>query len=220
MIGACAVFDPDCARRSDIVCLLTQTGAEPIVEADELADLNPEDITATPANVAVIGVTDPDEVPLALISRYRVYLPDCLILAIDAVDTDSSVARIFAAGAHDVLRLPFRPAEFEARMAKGLARKAPHHAQIEDAVNEMIGRFNLTQIEGRILRVLSARHGQIVSRDELSQLLYGQPWTYGDRRFDVHITRIRRKLSKGSDGWISITTIRSVGYKLEFLNQS
>ena len=61
-------------------------------------------------------------------------------------------------------------------------------ARIAEVAHEMIAQLDLTQAEARVLRVLAARQGQIVTRDDLSMHLYGMPWTYGDRRFDVHVT--------------------------------
>ena len=126
------------------------------------------------------------------------------------------IGRAFAAGAHDVLRLPLRPSEAAARIARGLARMSPDPLrQAEAMVNAMIRDLDLKQAEARLLRIFAASLGQIVTRDELSQQLHGEPWTYGDRRFDVHVTRIRRKLREAWGDRLELKTIRSVGYALE-----
>ena len=114
------------------------------------------------------------------------------------------------------LRLPLRAAELEARIAQGLARLAPARAKIAEIAGGIIARLNLTPAETKVLRILASRQGQIVTRDELSRHLYGTPWTYGDRRFDVHVTKIRRKLRDEAGGMLRLRTVRAEGYTLEY----
>ena len=215
MFGPCLIVDPEASRSGFLTDVIARAGGTDIVAAALDPDILSSFEAAPSPKLAIIAVCDPQDAQLDLMSVLRSRYPDCLILAVDALDTPESAARPFAAGAHDVLRIPLRPTEIEARIAQGLTRMAPEKARIDEAANDMIGRFNLTQVEARVLRFLSARQGQIVSRDDLSQHLYGQPWTYGDRRFDVHITRIRRKLTPQLGKLLKLKTVRSMGYKLE-----
>ena len=68
--------------------------------------------------------------------------------------------------------------------------------------------------EGRE-RGIKGRQVVIGQGDELSQHLYGRDWDYQDRRFDVHIGRIRRKIRDTFKGLYAIQTIRSAGYMFE-----
>lgn len=216
MTGPCLVFEPNTRRKAAILRVLDRAGLSGIIDNSTADSVTETLARSLPLQLAAVAITDPAEETLGLLSRLRVACPGCLILAIDAVDNDDSVARCFSAGAHDVLRLPFRAPEFEARLAQGLTRMAPQKAKGAEAAHEMITRLGLTQAEARVLRVLAARQGQIVTRDELSMHLYGTPWTYGDRRFDVHVTRIRQKLKRANDSLFAIRTIRSSGYTLDY----
>lgn len=52
----------------------------------------------------------------------------------------------------------------------------------------------LTEAETRILVLLSDRPGQAVGKDEISEYVFRKPYDKYDRRIDVHISNIRRKL--------------------------
>ena len=217
MNGACVIVDPQPRHRGELSRLARQAGLDCVVNAalpqaaDGIFDL------PVSLRLAMIAIDAPDSPALSLLSRICVTFPGCLLIAIDTADTGDSAARAFAAGAHDVLRVPLRPAEAATRITRGLARMAPEQVrQAEAAVNDMIDRLDLKQAEANVLRIFSSHLGQIVTRDELSQQLYGTPWEYGDRRFDVYVTRIRRKLRQEFKDRLELRTIRAVGYALEY----
>ena len=214
MRGTCVIVDSDRRQRDEFQRLARQAGLEVTLAAAD--DTDPVFREPAALRLAIVAVDPPEDRALTLLSRLCLAVPDCLLLAVDTADTPESAARAFAAGAHDVLRLPLRPPEAAARIARGLARMSPDPLrQAEAMVNAMIRDLDLKQAEARLLRIFAASLGQIVTRDELSQQLHGEPWTYGDRRFDVHVTRIRRKLREAWGDRLELKTIRSVGYALE-----
>jgi two-component system, OmpR family, response regulator CpxR len=70
--------------------------------------------------------------------------------------------------------------------------------------------IDLTPTEFAILEVLMRAKGRIVSRDEVSAVLYQRQATPFERSLDVHVSHLRRKLE--SVGWTAIHTVRGVGY--------
>jgi DNA-binding response OmpR family regulator len=62
-----------------------------------------------------------------------------------------------------------------------------------------------------LLQTLAQHRGQVLSRDQLLDLVWGYDFYGQTRTVDVHIAHLRRKLS-GSD--VEIETVRGVGYKL------
>jgi DNA-binding response OmpR family regulator len=72
----------------------------------------------------------------------------------------------------------------------------------------------LTGTEFGLLEALARNAGRIISKDELSMLVFGKPVTPFDRRIDVHISSIRQKLGKRSDGQSWIRSVRGQGYQL------
>ena len=127
-------------------------------------------------------------------------------------------------GADDYLVKPFAAAELLARIRAVLRRalKQPELAtsvvQVGDlrvdATNRAVSFRNvpieLTPTEFTILEVLLRSVGRIVSRDELSGVLYQRQTTPYERSLDVHVSHLRRKLE--GVGWTAIRTVRGQGY--------
>ncbi|MBV8205415.1 MAG: winged helix-turn-helix transcriptional regulator, partial [Acidobacteria bacterium] len=75
-----------------------------------------------------------------------------------------------------------------------------------------IGRnpVELTAVEFNLLELLLRHVGHIVTREQIVKSVLGRALTPFDRSLDMHISRLRRKLS--DDRGQRIKTVRSVGY--------
>ena len=74
---------------------------------------------------------------------------------------------------------------------------------------------SLTQKEFEVLRLLLAHRGQVFSREQLLEQVWGYDYFGDSRTVDVHVKRLREKLSGGEElGW-QIKTVWGVGYKFE-----
>jgi two-component system response regulator CpxR len=127
-------------------------------------------------------------------------------------------------GADDYLVKPFAAGELLARIRAVLRRTqqrpdlTPSVVQVGDlrldAPNRAVGfrgvPIELTPTEFTILDVLLRSAGRIVSRDELSGVLYQRQTTPYERSLDVHVSHLRRKLE--GVGWNAIRTVRGQGY--------
>ena len=73
----------------------------------------------------------------------------------------------------------------------------------------------LTPTEFRLLYQLALERGRVVTRDELSQKIWGRRETHRDRTVDVFVRRLRDKIDRRASRHTFIQTRYGVGYRLE-----
>jgi two-component system response regulator CpxR len=136
-------------------------------------------------------------------------------------------------GADDYLPKPFDPRELVARIHAILrrTRAAKASSETDESGEDTTVRvgdvslspstrtvklgnkdIELTTLEFNLLEVLLRRAGTIVTREDLASLAMGRPLAPFDRSVDVHISKLRRKLSGRADSESRIKSIRGVGY--------
>ncbi len=118
---------------------------------------------------------------------------------------------------------PFHPAELEARLRHLL--NADVEVQQADLVEygdlvlnletyqaSIAGRpLDMTYMEYELLKFLAQNPGKVFTREILLSRVWGYEYYGGARTVDVHIRRLRAKLSEEHAGLIQ--TVRSVGYR-------
>ncbi|GHG85532.1 winged helix-turn-helix domain-containing protein [Pseudodonghicola xiamenensis] len=167
--------------------------------------------------VVVVGVPRPATGALTLIREAK--MRGACVMALDWQRGTEDAVQAFLAGADDVARAPVRLKELALRMQarlgaelSGLQSCRLDFSADWEAEADIALRAGLTEAEARVVRVLIGRDGHIVTRDELSQAIDRRPWDYGDRKFDVHVAKIRKKLHRVFGSQISVRTVRSSGY--------
>ncbi|HTX32447.1 MAG TPA: response regulator transcription factor [Solirubrobacteraceae bacterium] len=125
-------------------------------------------------------------------------------------------------GADDYVPKPFSPRELSARV-KAVLRRGSSHRSAEDITalgpitlarraREVLvdGReIELTQREFDLLEYLLRHTGQVVTRDELLEAVWGFVSPGQTRTVEVHVAQLRKKLRHPE----LIRTVRGVGYK-------
>ncbi|WP_372886857.1 winged helix-turn-helix domain-containing protein [Shimia sp.] len=183
------------------------------------------DFTEIPGMIAQIGapavliVSGGASRSLALIAEVSRMPAPPQILALDHDCDGAFGVAAFRAGACDVVRPPFALREMAYRVQLRLGRP-PEVAGLDeekvtwDAEAFVANQARLTTAEAQIARVLIRHDSEIVSRDDLSLMIDRRPWKYGDRKFDVHVAKIRKKFHAAFGSRIEVKTVRSAGYRL------
>lgn len=128
----------------------------------------------------------------------------------------------FELGADDYVCKPFSPREVVARVKAVLKRINPDTQSSQDfhLIKESLtavyrgNKVELTLIEYRILKTLSAHPDTIISRDELMKNAYIDHRIVSDRTMDSHITKLRKKLTPLTTEEI-IHSVYGAGYKFQ-----
>lgn len=127
-------------------------------------------------------------------------------------------------GADDYVPKPFEPAELTLRINAILRRTVSQRGEAPESLTFGPYTFNsvrgelvrdgdivrLTEAEVALLRILAARPGEVVSREELAK----RTGAGLERSVDVQVTRLRRKIDADSRAPIYLQTVRGVGYRL------
>lgn len=132
-------------------------------------------------------------------------------------------------GADDYLAKPFNPRELLARIRAVLRRSKSGETALEPTLLRADGlelntaartvlqngqRIYLTDVEFGLLESLLHAPGKVVTREELAENVLGRKLHPFDRSLDMHISRLRRKLSGTGMEDDRVKTIRGTGYQL------
>jgi DNA-binding response OmpR family regulator len=142
-----------------------------------------------------------------------------------AVDSDGLEHGGAVHEGHELIVLPLRPGELEARIAR--ARRRIAGVADDDAVRVGSLEINLatyqvsvdarpidfTYMEYELLKFLATHPGRVFSREALLSRVWGFDYYGGARTVDVHVRRVRAKVGAEHAG--RIKTVRSVGYRFD-----
>ena len=175
-------------------------------------------------SVILLDVMMPGLSGVEVVRRLRAQgrtLPVCMLSARDEVD--DRVAGL-AAGADDYVVKPFSVAELAARLHAlvRLHESAAHrHLTLGDLAIEPARRtatragqdLELTTREFDLLLVLAQHPGQVLSRSQLLEQVWGYTWDVDTNVVDVFIGYLRKKL-EARGGTRVLQTVRGVGFVL------
>jgi DNA-binding response OmpR family regulator len=143
--------------------------------------------------------------------------------------------RAFDVGVDDILTVPFSPEELLARAmvitrrAVGVDRPIVPTIQLGEIEIDILSRevragtsvMHLTGIEQSLLYLLASRNGQVVSREEILDTIWGTDFVAESNVVDRHIRSLRSKLQNDYRHPRFIATVPGRGYRFipTFTNQ-
>ena len=148
------------------------------------------------------------------------------VIMVTARGEESERVRGLTVGADDYVVKPFSVNELMARVHALLRRSRPervaerlHAGDLDlDRLTWRVRRgdrdIRLAPIDFRLLEYLLEKPGRVFSRAQLIDLLWGRATGVDERTVDVHIGRLRKKLSKGRER-DPIRTVRGAGYAID-----
>jgi len=175
-----------------------------------------------PPGVVLLDLGLADMEGTALCRQLRRRLPDAGIVVVTARTEEMDAVLALDAGADDYVIKPFRLAELMARVRAHLRRVSVVSGTIElgELLVDPAARRAWVEGEELILRakefdvltLLALEVEKVVTRDRLMAEVWDEQWFGSTKTLDMTISSLRRKL--GPVGR-RITTLRSVGYRLE-----
>ena len=148
------------------------------------------------------------------------------VIMVTAKGEEPERIRGLLVGADDYVVKPFSVPELMARVRALLRRSRPeriaNHLSAGDVALDRETRcvrrgernINLRPTEFGLLEFLLQKPGRVFTRQQLLDGIWGQAAEIDERTVDVHVGRLRKKLSKGRER-NPIRTVRSVGYSFD-----
>jgi DNA-binding response OmpR family regulator len=217
------VIDDDADTRGLVAELLGRAGLSVDQAGDGRAGLRA--LHGAPPDVVVLDVSMPELDGWQTLERIR-DLSDVPVLMLTARGDELERVRGLQAGADDYLVKPFGRQELVARV-QALLRRGGRAAEQQDAYAD--GRVTvdfaqravtfdgtdvpLTPLEFKLLCVLVRHPRQVLSHDQLLELVWGDAYGVSRDQVKLYVGYLRKKLSPGDASQVPIETVRGFGYR-------
>lgn len=148
------------------------------------------------------------------------------VIILTATGRADARIRSLERGADDALSKPVSARELLARLrailrrrhrvlqGRGLTIGCLHLDPTTNSATLGTHALQLTRVEFDLLAALARRAGRALPRSSLLGFVGRAPGVAGERSVDVHVSRLRKKVSLAPGGENLITTVRGVGYVL------
>ena len=206
---------------------LEDEGYEIVEAADGLMGLSAFDSTSVDLVLLDLRLPDLSGFEVCRMLRAKSLVPIIIVTA--QTDTHDLVAGL-EAGADDYVTKPVVAKELAARIRAALRRTnllstaglnierfivgdiefRPHQGIVLKNGVEL----PLTKTEYRLLQVFFENQNNVLSRDQLLEIVWGYEYLGDSRLVDAHIRRLRVKIENLPDDPKIIVTIRGTGYRL------
>ncbi|MGC9669010.1 response regulator transcription factor [Planosporangium sp. 12N6] len=218
------LVEDDTMIRSALVKALTNGGH--VVTAVGTAMDALREVAVRPPDVVVLDLGLPDVDGSSALRMMRGD-SDVPIIVATARTGENNIIRLLNAGADDYLTKPFSGEHLLARIAAVLRRRGgavdapaavevgPLRVDLARRAATLHGRpLDLTRKEFDLLAYLAVRRDRLVTRQELIEEVWRQPYRGSEQTVDVHISWLRRKLGETAAKPRFLRVLRGVGIML------
>ncbi len=182
-------------------------------------------IAASPFDAVVLDITLRSKTDgLMVLQQLRRLSCQIPVLVLSARDTVPEMVRALDLGADDYMTKPFHLDLLLARV-----RSVARRGMIPQAIELIVGPLtlhpnqwaaqvqgvllDLTRTEYTLLETLLRRAGQVVTRTQLIEAVWGLEAEVSKGNLDFHVHSVRTKLGPACEGLVR--TVRGVGYRVE-----
>ncbi len=174
-------------------------------------------------DVVLLDLMLPDADGRSVLDRIRELSPDLPVIVVSALDDVDDKVDLLDAGANDYLTKPFAFAELTARV-RASARQTQTTSRVLEAGGlrlDTVSRIasnddisvDLPSREFTLLEYLMRHKGQVLSRQQILDAVWGFDFDTGSNVVDVYVGYLRRKLDTDGEPSV-IETVRGAGYRV------
>ena len=180
---------------------------------------------ATPPALVILDVAMPELDGYQTLERIR-DLSDAPVLMLTARSQELEKVRGLTAGADDYVAKPFGRQELLARVQALLRRSGGKTEVVETYADDFLrvdfaqrqvavrGELvQLTPLEFKLLAAFVHNPGQVLSRDQLLEIVWGDPYGVSGDQVKLYVGYLRRKLLPEAPADAPIETVRGFGYR-------
>jgi DNA-binding response OmpR family regulator len=222
--GRVLVIDDDDDVRTLVAGLLERAGYEVNQASDGRDGLR--GVFSVRPDVVLLDVTMPGLDGWGTLERIR-ELTDVPVLMVTARSDELEKVRGLQAGADDYMTKPFGRQELLARVEALLRRKRRVEHELptvyaDDAITVEFGQrsaqsggvdLKLTPLEFRLLSAFVKHPNQVLSREQLLELAWGDPYGVSEDQVKLYVGYLRKKLGTDPEAESPIETVRGFGYR-------
>ena len=148
------------------------------------------------------------------------------VIMLTSRDSELERVRGLRSGADDYMGKPFSPAELSARI-EAVLRRSGEKAQAKELYDDGTvsidfaargvtvrgGAVSLTPLEFRLLAALTEHAGQVLSRQQLIDLVWGRASVSSGDPVKIYIGYLRKKIEEDPGSPRLVETVRGFGYR-------
>jgi DNA-binding response OmpR family regulator len=211
----------------EIRLLLTELLSRAGYRVDEAVDGRSalRQLFETPPALVILDVTMPEMDGYQTLERIR-DLSDVPVIMLTARTQELERVRGLASGADDYVPKPFGRQELLARV-QALLRRTGGKAEMNESYRDDFVEIDypqrrvlvhdrevqLTPLEFKLLSAFVQHPNQVLSRDQLLELVWGDPYGVSGDQVKLYVGYLRKKLVPDSPDTAPVETVRGFGYR-------